>query len=336
MRYRRLGKTDLLLSEIGFGAWTIGSDWWGHIDDDEAIRLLNRAYDLGITYFDTADQYGQGRSERLIGQAFRSRRDRVVIGGKFGYDFYNVYKDTPSPGEHREMPQNFEPGFIRFALEQTLSRLDTEYLDLWLVHNARMGAIEDEAIWETLDDLRREGKVRHYGVALGPAIGWQEEGLRAMRERQIESMQIIYNLLEQEPGRAFFPLAAERGVGLLVRVPHSSGLLEGKYTLETTFASSDHRSFRKREWLVEGLQKLEQLSFLTEGKAATIGQVALRFCLAEPTVTTVLPNIYGVDQLEEFAAASDVPDLTASELARIDGLYKSNFGLPKEAVGSRQ
>jgi aryl-alcohol dehydrogenase-like predicted oxidoreductase len=331
MRYRRLGNTDLELSEIGFGAWTIGADWWGHIDDQTAISLLNRALDLGINYFDTADQYGQGRSERLIGEAFQGRRNRVVIGGKFGYDFYN---HVPTPGEHKEMPQNFEPEFIRFALEQTLTRLGTDYIDLWLVHNARMNAIGDDALWETLDDLQRAGKVRHYGVALGPAIGWQDEGVHAMSSRPIDSMQIIYNMLEQDPGRAFFPVAEEQGVGLLVRVPHSSGLLEGKYTLETTFDASDHRSFRKREWLVEGLQKLDQLGFLLDGRPATIGQIALRYCLAQPSVTTVLPNLYGMDQLEEFAAASDVADLTVEEVGRVDQLYDRNFGLPNPAAVS--
>ncbi|MGI8553534.1 MAG: aldo/keto reductase [Dehalococcoidia bacterium] len=330
MRYRTLGNTDLQLSEIGFGGWTIGSDWWGHIDDVEATRMLNRALDLGITYYDTADQYGEGRSERLIGQAFKGRRDRVVIGGKFGYDFYNHRR---SEG-HSEMPQNFEPSFIRFALEQSLSRLQTDYLDLWLVHNARMNSIEDSAVWQTLEDLRRDGKVRHYGVALGPAIGWEEEGLRTMRTRSIDSMQIIYNLLEQDPGRSFFPTAAERGVGLRVRVPHSSGLLEGKYTLETTFPANDHRNFRKREWLVEGLKKLEQLRFLTNGKRATIGQVALRFCLAQPTISTVLPNIYGMEQLEEFAAAGDAPDLTDAEMNRVNGLYEKNFSLLKNEVAA--
>jgi aryl-alcohol dehydrogenase-like predicted oxidoreductase len=327
MRYRKLGDTDLTLSEIGFGAWTIGSDWWGHIDDATATAMLNRAFDLGITYFDTADQYGQGRSERLIGQAFKGRRDQIVIGGKFGYDFYN----NALPEGHTEIPQNFEPGFIRFALEQSLSRLGTDYLDLWLVHNARMNAVDDDAIWETLADLQREGKLRAYGVALGPAIGWQDEGLRAMQARPIKSMQIIYNMVEQDPGRAFFPVADERGVGLLVRVPHSSGLLEGKFTLETTFDASDHRSFRKREWLVDGLKKLEQLKFLTDGRDATLGQIALRYCLAQPTVSTVLPNLYDMDQLEEFAAASDVPDLTPEEVARVDALYDANFGLPVSA-----
>ena len=145
MRYRRLGNTDLEISEIGFGAWTIGADWWGHIDDQTAASMLHRALDLGINYFDTADQYGQGRSERLIGEAFKGRRGQVVIGGKFGYDFYN---NAPAPGEHKEMPQNFEPNFIRFALEQTLTRLGTDYLDLWLVHNARMNAIDDDAVWQ--------------------------------------------------------------------------------------------------------------------------------------------------------------------------------------------
>ncbi len=328
MRYRKLGDTNLTLSEIGFGAWTIGSDWWGHIDDATALTMLQRAFDLGISYYDTADQYGQGRSERLIGRAFKGRRDQIVIGGKFGYDFYN----NAPPAGHSEMPQNFEPGFIRFALEQSLSRLGTDYLDLWLVHNARMNAVDDDAIWTTLADLQREGKVREYGVALGPAIGWRDEGLRAMQTRPIKSMQIIYNMVEQDPGRAFFPVAQERGVGLLVRVPHSSGLLEGKFTLETTFDASDHRSFRKREWLVDGLKKLEQLTFLTEGRSATIGQMALRYCLAQPTVTTVLPNLYNMEQLEEFAAASDVPDLTPEEVARVDALYDANFGLPVSAA----
>jgi aryl-alcohol dehydrogenase-like predicted oxidoreductase len=333
MRYRTLGNTDLNISEIGFGAWTIGSDWWGHIDDDTAISMLQRAFQLGINYYDTADQYGQGRSERLIGEAFKGRRDKVVVGGKFGYDFYN---NPPSPanGEHREMPQNFNPTFIRFALEQSLTRLGTDYLDLWLIHNARMNAVDDDAIWQTLDDLKREGKVRHYGVALGPAIGWKDEGLRAMNARPIESMQIIYNMLEQDPGRAFFPAAEDRGVGLLVRVPHSSGLLEGKFTLETTFPANDHRNYRKREWLVEGLQKLDQLQFLTNGKPGTIGQIALRYCLAQPSVTTVLPNLYDADQIEEFAGASDLPDLTAEEVARVDALYDRNFGLPAAAAVS--
>lgn len=330
MRYLPLGRTGLQTSELGFGAWTIGSDWWGHISDDEALRMLNRAFDLGINFYDTADQYGEGRSERLIGQAFTGRRDRVIIAGKFGYDFYTVHKREG----HNEIPQNFDPTFVRFALEQTLERLGTDYLDLWQIHNARMETIEDHALWQTLADLQREGKVRHIGVALGPAIGWLEEGLRALRERPIASLQIIYNMLEQEPGRSFVSDSVANDVGLLVRVPHSSGLLEGHYTLETTFPATDHRSHRKREWLVEGLKKLEQLDFLTAASGRTIGQAALLWLYEQPQVYSVLPNLYGMEQLEEFAAASEKPRLSADEVRRVNELFDRNFGLATVAASA--
>jgi aryl-alcohol dehydrogenase-like predicted oxidoreductase len=323
MRYKPLGRSGLQASELGFGAWTIGGDWWGHISDDEALRMLNRAFDLGVNFYDTADQYGEGRSERLVGQAFKDRRDHVIIASKFGYDFYAGHKREG----HNEIPQNFDPTFVRFALEQSLQRLGTDYLDLWQIHNARMETIEDDALWQTLADLQREGKVRHVGVALGPAIGWLEEGLKALRTRPIASLQIIYNMLEQEPGRSFVPDAVAHDVGLLVRVPHSSGLLEGHYTLETTFLATDHRSHRKREWLVEGLKKLEQLDFLTADSGRTIGQVALLWLYEQPQVYSVLPNLYGMEQLEEFAASSEQPRLTADDVRRINELFDRNFGL---------
>ncbi len=326
MRYRQLGNSGLTVSELGFGAWTIGSDWWGHIPDDEARGMLDRAFDLGVTFYDTADQYGEGRSERLIGEVFEGRRDRVVIASKFGYDFYAGH----TRDGHSELPQNFDPVFVRFALEQSLRRLRTDYLDLWQIHNARMSTVQDEALWRMLEDVVREGKVRHVGVALGPAIGWLDEGIASMTERRIASLQIIYNMLEQDPGRELFPVAAERGVGLLVRVPHSSGLLEGHFTEDTVFPENDHRRHRPRGWLVNGLKKLQQLRFLLEGRDATIGQVALKYIYAQPTVSSVLPNLYDSAQIEEFAAASDVPDLTATEIARADGLYDANFGLERE------
>ncbi|HLZ68310.1 MAG TPA: aldo/keto reductase [Dehalococcoidia bacterium] len=323
MRYRPIGGTGLMASEFGFGAWTIGSDWWGHIDDDQARRMLNHAFDLGVNFYDTADQYGEGRSERLIGETFAGRRDKVLIAGKFGYDFYAGHRREG----HNELPQNFAPEFVRFALERSLRRLQTDYLDIWHIHNARMESLRDDRLWQTLADLRREGKVRHLAVALGPAIGWLDEGLAALRERPIAAMQIIYNLLEQEPGRSFVPDAVKRNIGLLVRVPHSSGLLEGKFTLETTFGPNDHRSHRKREWLVDGLTKLEQLRFLTDDGSRTIGQAALQWLYAQPQVFSVLPNLYGMEQIEEFAAASDAPPLSEEQVNRVNKLFATNYGL---------
>ena len=178
-----------------------------------------------------------------------------------------------------------------------------------------------------MEAFKAEGKIRSYGVALGPKIGWLEEGVRAMRERSIDGLQMIYNVLEQDPGRELIETARETDTSLVVRVPHSSGMLEGKYDENTTFAKNDHRRHRPKEWLTEGLKKVELLSFLTESGERTLGQAALKFVLAAPEVASVLPNIYDDEQLTEFAAAPDAPDLTQEERARVAELYENNFGL---------
>jgi aryl-alcohol dehydrogenase-like predicted oxidoreductase len=329
MRYRQLAKSDLRVSEIGFGVWTIAAGWWGEYSDEQAVNLLRRALELGITFFDTGDTYGEGRGETILAQAFGGRRADVVIGTKFGYDFYN---DRERRGQ-RERPQDFSPAFVRFALEQSLRRLGTDYVDLYQLHNPRLEALQRDDLFALLEQLKSEGKIRAYGAALGPAIGGTEHGDDGMRARpSLSSLQIIYNLLEQEPGRRFVPVARELDVSLLVRVPHSSGLLEGKYTAETTFPPSDHRSHRPRQWLLDGLQKLEQLEFLHRGRGRTIGQAALKWLLAEPLVASVQPNIYDPEQLTEFAAASELPDLTAADLERVGALYAANFGLAVAGV----
>jgi len=326
VQYRKLGNTDLTVSAVGFGVWTVGSTWWGITEEDYGVALLRQAFDLGITFFDNGDSYGDGRAELIQARALKDVRDKIVIATKFGYDFYSNAQDVDRPG-HQERPQDFSPVFIRYALEQSLKRLETDYIDFYQLHNPRMSAIDSDELFDTLEELKREGKIRRYGVALGPAIGWEEEGIAAMKARRIAGLQTIYNLFEQDPGRTFFRAARERGVGVLVRVPHSSGLLEGKYTLETTFAPADHRSHRPREWLIDGLQKLKAVEFLTEGTGRTIGQAAIQFVLSEPTVASVLPNIYDPEQLHEFAAASDTPALSAAELSRLASLYERNFGV---------
>ena len=155
-----------------------------------------------------------------------------------------------------------------------------------------------------------------------------------MQHRNARVLHTIYNMFEQDPGRAFFPVARERGVGVLVRVPHSSGMLEGRYTKDTVFGENDHRRHRTKEWLEQGLRKLETVTFLTEGRGRTIGQAALQFILAEPTVASTLPNVYDEEQLVEFAAASDTPEMTDDEMARIAALYETDFTTADEAAGS--
>jgi aryl-alcohol dehydrogenase-like predicted oxidoreductase len=327
MRYRKLGDTDVSVSEVGFGVWTVSTGWWGDVDEARSVKLLRLAHEKGINYFDTADTYGSGLGETLLRDAVGHLRDEVVISTKIGYDFYN---HTARRGQ-QERPQDWSEDFIRCACEQSLKRLGTDYVDFLQLHNTKMDAVENDTLFELMEEFQREGKVRAYGVALGPKIGWLEEGVKAMRERDLDGLQMIYNLLEQDPGRSLIETARETNASLVVRVPHSSGMLEGKYTKETTFANNDHRRHRPKEWLLEGLKKVEQLDFLTESGERTLGQAALKFILASPEISSTLPNIYDEEQLEEFTAAPHTPGLTEEELARVEELYENNFGLEPAA-----
>jgi aryl-alcohol dehydrogenase-like predicted oxidoreductase len=325
MKYRTYPNSDVTVSEVGFGLWTTSTGWWGEKSDDDAVAMLRAAYDLGITLYDAADTYGNGRSEEQLAAAFGDRRERVVYATKFGYDFSTSAQERRGQSE---LPQDFSPAFVRRALEDSLKRLRTEYVDIYQMHNARMAQIEDDALWELLESFKREGKIRMYGVALGPAIGWRYEGVDAVRERNVASLQIIWNMLEQYPGNEQIRAAYDSGAdtGYMIRVPHSSGLLEGHYTAETTFPANDHRRHRPREWLLNGVEKVAQLRFL-ERPDRTLGQAAIAWLLNEPRVMTVLPNIYDHEQLVEFAKAPDAPALEPAELARIESLYRSQFGI---------
>jgi aryl-alcohol dehydrogenase-like predicted oxidoreductase len=326
MRFRTYKNTDLTVSEVGFGLWTISTGWWGNFTEGEAITLMHKAFDLGITLFDAADTYGNGLSEELIAKAFPSQRDEIVIATKVGYDFVH-YGEARGRGQ-REIPQDFSPDAITRATNAALKRLRTDRIDLLQLHNIRMEQIYDDALWKTLEKLKNEGKVRHYGIALGPAIGWLYEGVNCIRERDVTSVQHIYNMLEQHPGRAIHDAATDtaKNTMFLIRVTHSSGMLEGKYTAETTFPPTDHRSHRPRTWLLNGIRKVEQLRFLENSKR-TLGQAALQWLLADDRVASTLPNIYNEEQLVEFARAPDCQPLTADDMARIEELYSENFGV---------
>jgi aryl-alcohol dehydrogenase-like predicted oxidoreductase len=322
MRTRRFGDTDLEASEIGFGTWALGSTWWGDVSEDDGEGLLELALELGVTFFETGDAYGQGRNEELVGRVLAPHRDRVQISTKFGYELDSdrqVHKEG-------ERPQRWDGLFVRRAVEASLARLGTDRVDLYQLHNPRMDAVEHDECFAALEELRSEGKIRLYGVALGPAIGWRTEGLEAIRRRDIASVQTVYNLLEQDPGRDLMQAAAEHGVGVIARVPTSSGLLDDNLTPETSFGSGDHRRHRPREWLVEGLQKVERIRFLCEpGTGRTMAQAALRFILAQPQMSVVVPTITNEAELREYAGATDVPGLTAEELDRVAELYDRNF-----------
>jgi aryl-alcohol dehydrogenase-like predicted oxidoreductase len=321
VRSRRFGNTDLQASEIGFGTWALGSNWWGDVSEAEGERLLLRALELGISFFDTGDAYGRGANEELVGRVLSGHRDEIQLATKFGYEL-GAGRREHSEGER---PQRWDGPFVRQALEGSLRRLRTDRVDLYQLHNPRMEAIRSDETFAALEDLKAEGKLRHYGVALGPAIGWREEGLHALETREIASVQTVYNLLEQEPGRDLIAAADEAGAGVMARVPTSSGLLDDNLTPDTTFPEGDHRRHRPREWLVEGLQKIERIRFLcTNGSSRTMAQAALRFIL-DSGATTVIPTITSEAELEEYAGAADVPELSGAELDRVGELYERNF-----------
>jgi aryl-alcohol dehydrogenase-like predicted oxidoreductase len=357
MRYRPLHGTNLKLSELGLGTWTFTTGWWGTYTDDDAQRIIRTAIERGINYIDTADAYGNGRGETILAPILKEHPE-LVVGTKFGYDFYN---NPERPRGQRELPQDMSPQFVRFACEQSLKRLGIETIAIYQPHNPRVVTLLEDEHWETLERLREEGKILTYGPSLGPAIGWRDEGIYAAAVRQAPVTQMIYNVLEQDPGREFI-LAAERGSSYagvaeaargdtskrlcetssafdpsfrawkvdpgpqyLIRVTHSSGMLEGKYTKETTFDESDHRSHRPRAWLVEGLQKVERLLPICMELQLSIGQLALLWLYAHPSIVSALPNIYDEAQLAEFSEASDHPPLDDATMERIHELYTRNF-----------
>ena len=328
MKTRILPSSGVAVSEVGFGTWTVSTGWWGEKTDADAVALMRSALDdHGITFFDAADSYGNGRSERQLAEAFRGRRDEVVYGTKIGYDIYDPAAASARRGQS-ELPQRFEADYMRLAVDRCLERLETDRIDILQLHNIKMEHVHNREIWETLRELTREGKIRAWGAAFGPAIGWLYEAVELMeREPDIDTIQMIWNIIEQHPGTAM--IEAARRVApdcrFNIRVTHASGMLEGKYTEDTVFPENDHRRHRPRSWLINGLRKIRTLDFLA--KRMTLGQAAIKWLLADPMVVTTLPNIYDAEQLDEFAAASEAVDLSSDDLARVAALAAGNFGV---------
>ena len=291
MEYRAMGDTGLKVSGVGFGVWTVSTTMWGITDDDYGIKLLRLALDRGITFFDTADVYGDGKGETILARAFEGRRDDIIIATKFGYDFYT--HPGLQPGQ-RERPHDWSPAFARRACEESLRRLNTDHIDMYQLHNPRMDALQKDDLFAELEALKAEGKIRAYGAALGPALKADrqvEEGLYCVEQRKA-AVHIIYNLLEQVLGEAIGPAAARNNAPILVRVPHASGLLEGGYSENTTFDANDHRSHRlstdamRKQWLLDGIKKIEKLDFVAGDAGRTLGQMAIQWLLTSTLATS--------------------------------------------------
>jgi aryl-alcohol dehydrogenase-like predicted oxidoreductase len=310
MQYRTLGRTGLRVSEVGFGAWAIGGPsklgelevGWGEVDDAMSLRAIDAAYDAGVTFFDTADVYGAGRSEALLGKALKAKRDRVVIATKGG----NRTVDG-------RWLKDFSKGWIQEALDASLARLGMDYVDLYQLHSPTDTADYRDETFEALKALKVQGKIRHYGVSVGPAA----HGPWAIRNTRADTIQVVYNMLEREPEDELLPLAQAQGVGIIARVPLASGFLTGKFAADVTFPGTDHRARTyPPEKIRQIVGRVAKLKFLTEGRHKTLAQAALQYCLSHPAASAVIPGAKTPEQARANAAASDGFLLTADEVAR--------------------
>jgi len=310
MQYRTLGRTGLRVSDIGFGAMTIGGEVFGATDDQESLRALHRALDLGMNFIDTADAYGRGHSEELIAQVLKTRRSEVILATKGGNQF-----------TVRQGLRNFDPDYITSALEASLKRLQIETIDLYQLHNPSQEVMRRGEIFARLDRFKREGKIRFYGVSLEKT----NDGLVAIETGKPDTLQVVYNILHQDPEEKLFPLAQKENIGILARVPLERGVLTGRFKSTAEFAQKDwRRGVFSEEGLTQTHAAVEKLGFLVKGDVPNLAQAALRFILSNPVVSTVIPGIRTVQQTETNIAVSGKM-LPTEDVTKLRDLYRREF-----------
>lgn len=316
MKYRELGNTGLKVSEVSFGTWAIGGSW-GNTNDDEALKGLDKAIGEGVNFFDTADVYGDGHAEQLLAQATKGKKDDIYIATKFC-----------RAGDIHDL-ETYSEARVRAYCEASLKRLERERIDLYQIHCPPMSVLQDGRVFEVLDKLQAEGKIRHYGVSVETV----EEGLFCLGVPGVKALQVILNLFRQKPLTQLLPKAQEAGVGILVRLPLASGLLTGKFKPDTTFAADDHRSFNANGEqfnvgetfaglpFAKGVELAAQLGWIAEGRG-DMARAAMRWILDQPEVTCVIPGFRNVRQVEDNLGAIDVPSFSADELKRLALFYQ--------------
>ncbi len=329
---RTFGDTGVCVSPISLGCWIFGVDWWGHRTQEDCNRLCAHALDHGITFFDNGDAYGNGRAETLFGNWYasmpQSQQERIQIGGKFGYDWH---RDPGEEGSHRERKQDFSPGFMRRALEDSLGRLRAEAIDIYLAHNIKLPQFRDDLFAE-LEKVRDEGKIRAWGISLGPAIGWRDEGFEAMEKHGAKCVQTVYNYLEQHPGRELAQMARSYRAGMLARVQDNSGVLKDQIRPDTKLDHKDHRKFRDMPWRVYGPRKVDAIRPIFRQHGMTAHQFACKWILqSAPEWTSITGTFLNELEIDEAVAAADMPDINARDFQLLHELYERDFDLPPES-----
>ena len=319
MNYRTLGRTGWKVSEVSFGAWAIGGAW-GHVSDEDGLAALHKAIDSGVNFIDTADVYGNGRSERLIAQLKKRRKEEIIVATKAG----------------RRLPHQVIEGYSRENLtawvEDSLRNLATDTLDLLQLHCPPTELYYRPEVFGILDDLVKAGKIRYYGVSVEKA----EEALKAIEFPNVQTVQIIFNCFRQRPTELFFPQAKQKQVGILARVPLASGLLAGKFRRDSTFVADDHRNFNRHGEAFDvgetfsgvefgaGLEAVEEIhSLLPPG--VSMSQLALRWILMFDAVTCAIPGGKRPEQVADNCGASGMPPITRETMSKIQGIYQDKI-----------
>lgn len=309
MQYRTLGRTGLEVSEVGLGTM-VHAGHFGPMQDEESIAAIETALELGLNFIDTSSSYGMGYSEELLGRVLEGRWQNLILATKGGT------KKLGMPPE-----RDFSPAFLSGSLEGSLRRLRTDVIDLYQLHNPTVDVIRKGEALELLERKKEEGKIRFFGVS----VNTEEEALAALEDGRSDTIQIEYNILLQWPEEKVFPLALEKNVGIIARVPLRRGLLSGKFKADVSFPEGDVRArLFPGESLAEEISKVEKLGFLVKGQVSSLAQAALKFCLSHPAVSTVIPGMRNPQQARDNIAASGEP-LPAEDLARLRELYRKDF-----------
>jgi len=317
MNYRELGNTGIKISEVSFGTWAIGGAW-GKTSDAEAIKSLEYAMDKGVNFFDTADVYGDGHAEELLAKATKGKEDEIYIATKFCRQ-----------GDIFE-PENYSYDKVRAYCEDSLRRLNREAIDLYQIHCPATEILRDGRVFEVLDRLQEEGKIRHYGVSVETV----EEGLICLENSNVKSLQIIFNMFRQKPLEKLIPEAYNKGVGLLVRLPLASGLLTGKFTTDHVFEEDDHRRFNENGeafnvgetfaglGFKKGVELADQLKWIAEGRQS-MASASLRWILDQKEISCIIPGFKNRKQVEDNLSALETKPFSAEEQQKIQHFYEA-------------
>jgi aryl-alcohol dehydrogenase-like predicted oxidoreductase len=310
LKYRKLGCTGLQISEIGFGAWAIGGSW-GPQDENESIKALHRALDLGVNFIDTAAVYGGGKSEKIIAEVLKERKEEIIV----------ATKTPPAPGPwppspYCDMEKRFSEEYLRKNIEKRLRFLQTDCIDILQLHTWTRAWNKNPLPLITLKKLKEEGKIRYIGVSTPEDD--QNCVIDLMRQGYLDTVQVIYNIFEQEPAAELLPAALENDVGIIVRVVFDEGVLTGKYQADSTFPEGDFRNYYfAGDRLERAVKRVERIKEKVDGLNLNMAEVALKYGLSHDAVSTIIAGIRNVNQAEMNCAVSDLPDLSEELLIKL-------------------